>query len=187
VDFKAKPSGVKPEDIVALANARGGTILIGVEERHDARGRQGGIIIGCTVTDQDRQALVSMAGSCRPGIDIALRIENTRGSKPILRIDVAAGKAKPYCTSSGTYKIRVDGQNAAIDPALMKAIILESEASVFVSRFKAAADELLDAITRVHLDLTEQLERVELAADQATEAATAAEEAAIGAQMTAAS
>jgi predicted HTH transcriptional regulator len=41
VDFKAKPDGVKAEDFVALANARGGTILIGVDEPADKKSKQG--------------------------------------------------------------------------------------------------------------------------------------------------
>jgi len=177
VDFKAKPDGVKAEDFVALANARGGTILVGIEEQSSKHGKQRGIVVGCSIGDIVRQAFISTAASCRPTIDITIRIENSGSEKPIYRIDMLEGIDKPYCTSSGLYKIRAEGQNVAIDPPLMKAIILEKEAN----------DELLKQINRVHLDLVEQIQRVEQAADEATEAARDAEQAALDAGMWAAS
>jgi len=171
VDFKVKSDGVKAEDFVALANARGGSILVGVEERKDKNGKQYGVVVGCSISDQIRQGLISTAASCRPSIDIAVRIENLGTGKPIYRIDVPEGKEKPYSTNAGLYKIRAEGQNIAIDPPLMKAIILEREADEFVARFKAAADELLKQINQVHKDLDKQIRRVERAARDAEKAA----------------
>ena len=187
VDFKVKPDGVKAEDFVALANARGGSILVGVDEQADKNGIQSGIVVGCSISDKTRQAFISTAASCRPTIDISVRVENSGTNKPIYRIDVSEGKDKPYCTSSGLYKIRAEGQNVAIDPSLMKAIILDKEAGEFVARFKAAGNELLKQINKVHQDLGRQIQRVEQAAEEATEAARDAEQAAIEAQMVAAS
>jgi predicted HTH transcriptional regulator len=187
IDFKAKADGVKAEDFVALANARGGTILVGVEEQSDMHGKQHGIVVGCSISDIVRQAFISTSASCRPTIDITIRIENSESEKPIYRIDIPEGIEKPYCTNSGLYKIRAEGQNLAIDPPLMKAIILEKEANEFVARFKAAGDELLKQIDLVHQDLGEQIQRVEQAADEATEAARDAEQAAQEAKMVAAS
>jgi predicted HTH transcriptional regulator len=183
VDFKAKPDGVKAEDFVALANAQGGTILVGVEEQQNKQAKQRGVVKGCSMSDNVRQGFISTAANCRPSIDITVRIENSRSTKPIYRIDVPEGKVKPYCTGSGLYKMRAEGQNVAIDPPLMRAIILEKEAEEFVARFKAAGDELLKEIDRVHQDLAEQIQRVERAAEEATEAAYDAERAAKQAEM----
>jgi len=183
IDFKVKPDGLKAEDFVALANARGGSILVGVEERSGKNGKQYGAVVGCAINDKVRQAFISTAASCRPAMDISISIENTGSNKPIYRIDVPEGSDKPYCTSAGLYKIRAEGQNIAIDPPLMKAIILEKEAKEFVARFRAAGNELLKQINRVHEDLVEQIQSVELAAHEATEAAQAAEQAALDAQM----
>ena len=185
IDFKVKPDGVKAEDFVALANAQGGTILVGVEEQTNSKGKQSGRLVGCSITDKVRQGFISTAASCRPAIDISVRIENSTSKQPIYRIDVPAGGEKPYCTSSGLYKIRAEGQNIAIDPPLMKAIILEQEADQFVARFKAAGDDLLRQIDRVHADLGEQISRVEQAADEAIEASRLAEEAARDAEQAA--
>lgn len=143
VDFKAKPEGVKPEDFVAFANGRGGCILVGVEERTGENGEQYGEITGVLVEDRVRQGFISMAVSCRPAIDIDIRIENL-GGLPIFRIDIPEGTQKPYCTASGLYKIRAEGQNIPIDPAMMRAIILEQAPDQFFARFRQAADDLLE-------------------------------------------
>ncbi len=177
VDFELAPGGVKAELFVALANARGGSILIGVDEEVGDDGIQRGSVAGCPVDDKVRQGLISSAASCRPLIDIEIRIENLGTKKPIFRIDVPEGANKPYCTSSGTYKIRAEGQNTALDPSMIRAMILEQESDQFVARFKAAADELLKQVNQVHTDLAEQIQRVKQAADEATNAAYMAEQA----------
>jgi predicted HTH transcriptional regulator len=184
VDFKIKASGVKTDDFVAFSNGSGGTILIGVDEISDPKKGQRGRVVGCKIDDQTRQGLIGMAASCRPSIEIGIRLENIGTEQPIIRIDIPEGSKKPYCTSSGVYKIRGEGQNIAIDPNMMRAIILESEAEQFVARFKEAGDELLAQIQKVHADLAERITEVEYAAELATDAAQqaadAAEEAAWG-------
>jgi predicted HTH transcriptional regulator len=171
VDFKIKPNGVKPDDFVAFANARGGAILIGVDEEINEIGNQCGKVVGCSISEKVKQGFINSAASCRPSLDITVHVENAGTTKPIYRIDVPEGKNKPYCTNAGLYKMRADGQNIAIDPPLMKAIIIEQEASKFVTRFKAAGDELLEQIDRVHKDLGEQVTQVEQAAKRAERAA----------------
>lgn len=187
IDFKAKPDGVKAEDFVALANARGGIILVGVEEQADKKGKQHGVVVGCALGDRVRQGFISTAASCRPAIDIFVRIENASTKMPIYRIDVLEGTEKPYCTNAGLYKIRAEGQNIAIDPPLMKAMILEQEAEKFIERFRFAADELLKQIAYIHKDLGRQITRVEVVAEEATEAARDAAQAAEEAGLWAAS
>lgn len=183
VDFKLKPEGIHPEDFVAFANARGGSILVGVEEQKDAEGRQYGVVVGTPVEDRVRQMFVSMAASCRPALDIEIRIENLAAGLPIFRIDIPEGPNKPYCTGSGTYKTRAEGQNIPLDPTMMRALILEQEAREFVTRFKQASEDLLARIALVHDDLTTQLARVEGVAQEATRAAEAAQKAAVEAGL----
>jgi predicted HTH transcriptional regulator len=187
VDFKSRPEGVRPEDFVAFANGQGGTILVGVEEQRDAEGKQSGRVVGCLVEDQIRQGFISMATSCRPAIDIQVRVENAGSGKPIFRIDILEGANKPYCTASGLYKIRADGQNVPVDPTLMRAIILEKEADQFVARFKQASEDLLQQVEDVRSDIIGQIGRVEKVAEKAIDAAQAAEKAANEAGMWAAS
>lgn len=178
VDFKEAPGGVKPEDFVAFANTIGGSILVGVRETTAPDGSQKGIIVGCSISDQTRQNFISTAASCRPSISITVSIENLNTDKPIYRIDIPEGAEKPYCTSSGTYKYRAEGQRVAIDPTQMQAIILERESEKFVARFKAAGDALLERIGQVYSDLSEQINRVERIAKMAEQAAFEAGEAA---------
>jgi predicted HTH transcriptional regulator len=178
VDFKLDPRAVEAEDIVAFANAGGGTILAGVAEETGANGMQRGRIEGCDVSDGMRQTIMGKASSCRPSVDIQVLIENAATDRPILRIDIPEGQTKPYCTASGTYKTRSEGRNVAIDPPLMKAIILKSEVDEFVERFKHAGNELLEELKRVETDLAAQLRTVQQAAETASESAHRAESAA---------
>jgi len=178
VDFKRTPEAVKSEDLVALANAAGGSILVGVDEVRGKKGIQRGEIVGCDVSDKTKQALVSMASTCRPSIDISITVENASG-RPFLRIDVKEGVDKPYCTASGTYKIRADGQNIALEPSLLKPIVLHSEADEFVARFKTAAEGVIERLEAVHRDLSVQIQSAEEAAAEAAQAAMDAQDAAM--------
>lgn len=153
VDFKAKPEGVKPEDFVAFANARGGCILVGVEEVRGPEGQQMGLVVGCPAEDRVRQMFVSMAVSCRPSIDINIRVENLAAGQPVFRIDIPEGRSKPYCTASGIYKTRADGQNIPIDPTMMRALLMEEESEAFLIRFRQAAGDLLEEIARLRKEM----------------------------------
>jgi len=178
VEFKINHKGVGTEDFVAFANAGGGTIFVGVEEVTSKEGYQSGSIIGCKIDDETRLSLVSKAASCRPAIDVSIQIENVQTDTPILRIDIPEGDNKPYSTTSGTYKIRADGRNVGIDPPLMRAMILEVEAEEFVARFRHAAEEVIRHLSQVRKDLSQQIERVQKAAELASESALRAEGAA---------
>lgn len=178
VEFKRSPRAIDAEDIVAFANASGGTILAGVDEIEAEGGIQRGIVRGCQVDDQTRQAIIGKAASCRPAVDIDIRAENTETDKPILRIDIPDGPNKPYATGSGTYKIRSEASNVAIDPPLMKTIILESEADQFIDRFKHAADELMTVFVQMNEELSERIREAQEVAERANESALRAERAA---------
>jgi ATP-dependent DNA helicase RecG len=135
VDFKRDAESVKPDDLVAFANSGGGTILIGVDEIKGTNGIQRGKIVGCNVSDKERNKLVSRANSCRPAIPVTITVESN-GKQAIMRVDIQKGGL--HCTSSGTYKIHRDGQNDIIDPTLMAEIIVKLERAKILGYLRAA-------------------------------------------------
>lgn len=137
VEFKESLSGLDPEDLIAFANSeQGGTILIGVAELRDGSRRRGKVI-GCAVGDMEKRKILDKAQSCTPPVDVTVLVENA-GSVPFYRIEVPAGKHRPYCTGSGTYKTRGDGQNQALYPQLLLSVFLKAESGVFLQRFRKA-------------------------------------------------
>lgn len=178
IDFKRTPTAVSAEDIVALSNALGGTILVGVDESDTQEG-QHGVIVGCDVSDAARNAVVSRARGCVPPIDIDIVIENTRRPHAqIMRIDVPPSATKPHCTQGGTYKIRIQGQNAALHPPQLLAMFLEREGDTFLERFGEAAAGLIEQLARTERNLDGQLVELEMTVQQAITAAEEAREAA---------
>lgn len=135
VDFKRDAESVKPDDLVAFANGGGGTILIGVDEFKGTNGVQRGKIVGCDVSDRERNKIVSRANSCRPAIPVMVTIE-TNGKQAVMRVDIQKGGL--HCTSNGTYKIHRDGQNDIIDPTLMAEIIVKLERAKILGYLRAA-------------------------------------------------
>jgi ATP-dependent DNA helicase RecG len=170
VDFKERPEGVDAEDLVAFANAGGGTILVGVEEVETDQGLQRGRVVGCTISDQIRVGFINKATSCRSPVEIEITVENLE-DRPIYRIDIPEGTRKPYSTAKGTYKMRSDGRNVAIDPDMMTALILERETEQFVQRFQLAANEVVQSLQQMEARLNNNLEEIAMVAERAANAA----------------
>ncbi len=153
VDFKRDAESVKPDDLVAFANSGGGTILIGVDEIKGANGIQRGKIVGCDVSDKERNKIVSRANSCRPAIPVTITIE-FNGKQAIMRVDIQKGGL--HCTSNGTYKIHRDGQNDIIDPALMAEIIVKLERAKILGYLRAVVQPELEVAQDDMQDLYEE-------------------------------
>jgi len=123
VEFKSQIKGLHPEDITAFANARGGTILIGVEEKKRDTGEAYGVPIGVRGMADTMHSLQSIVAACNPKVEIRITEEATEDGKAILILDIEEGKAKPYWTSAGLYVIRRTGRNDAIDPLMLKDLL----------------------------------------------------------------
>ena len=61
MDFKRSVSSFKSDDMVAFANAAsGGTLMLGVDEMTDERGRQIGKIVGCEINDDAKMTILNI-------------------------------------------------------------------------------------------------------------------------------
>lgn len=172
VEYKQSVEAVEQDDLVALANAKGGTILVGVQEIRQ-KGRQYGDPIGCEVGEKARRKLLNKANECMPPIDIQITAEGS-GKRRILRVDVTEEPKKPCCTSSGTYKIRKNSTKVAIDPELMTAMILERESQEFLKRFKSAGNAIIKTLELATASLEEKLEKIEILVNEASKTASEA-------------
>jgi ATP-dependent DNA helicase RecG len=95
VEFKERYTSRIDEDIVAFANAKGGTILLGV--------RDDGDIVGESLTNDLKARINSLARNCKPTIAVEL----TQVGE-VVAIVVPEGTEKPYACGSGYYR-RLDG------------------------------------------------------------------------------
>jgi len=150
---------VKHDDLVAFANSGGGVILVGVDEELGKNGVQKGKVVGCDVSDRERNRIVSRASQCRPAIAVKVTVE-THGKNSIFRVDIPKGGL--HCTPNGTYKIRRDGQTDIIDPSAMAQIIVELERKrIFYYLRAAVRPEIEDAQSDLESRYDEALAEIE--------------------------
>lgn len=176
VEFKRNSQNLKGEDFVAFANSpRGGTILIGVDEGTDENGQQIGVVVGCSVGDETRLAINSKCNSCSPPVPIDIIIEN-ENRNPFLRVEIASGGGKPYCTSGGKYTVRNDNQNVGLKPQELLKIYVAEEYSDFLEKFQTAtkdleaefvdsSNEILTGFYNTIFKLSSELEEIESSVD----------------------
>ena len=157
-EFKEEMAGLKPVDIVAFANSeRGGTILVGIKDSKIPDGRQQGEIVGCHISDEAKISVISKAESCVPAINIEIFLENS-ASKAFYRIEIAAGKNKPYCTSGGKYKIRGDGRNLPMGPPRLLQMFVDIEGQKFYQTFHDVTSELEENLSKKIAELTKKID-----------------------------
>lgn len=178
VEYKESISGVDTSDMVAFANANGGTILVGVKEISDSSGKQQGEIVGQEGSfDENRNAITSKARSCRPPLDISV-IREQDGDKFIYRVDIEKHSSGLCCTGGGRYVRREDGSKKAIDPTTIAAIVLERESAKFIKQLEEAGRSFVEELSKGQESLGNQIREVQEAAKQAEFAAHMAESAA---------
>lgn len=159
LDFKRDAEAVKHDDLVAFANSGGGVILVGVDEETGKNGVQKGKVVGCDVSDRERNKIVSRANQCRPAIAVKVAIE-AHGKFSIFRVDIPKGGL--HCTPNGTYKTRRDGQTDIIDPSAMAQIIVELERKRILYYLRAAfRPEIEDAQSDLESRYDEALAEIE--------------------------
>ena len=113
VEFKERYTPRIDEDIVAFANARGGTLLLGV--------RDDGTIAGERLTNDLKAKINSLARNCKPAITTEL---SQIGE--VVAVSVAEGTEKPYSCSSGYYR-RLDGNTQKMSHDELRIMFAENE------------------------------------------------------------
>ena len=95
VEFKECYTPRIDGDIVAFANAKGGTLLLGV--------RDGGSVVGERLTNDLKAKINSLARNCKPSLSVELAQVGQ-----VAVVVVPEGTEKPYSCGSGYYR-RLDG------------------------------------------------------------------------------
>src|SRR3990172_5364126 len=95
VEFKERYTPRIDEDLVAFANAKGGTLLLGV--------RDGGTVVGEHLTNDLKAKINNLTRNCKPSISVSLAKVGD-----VVAVVVPEGTEKPYACGSGYYR-RLDG------------------------------------------------------------------------------
>lgn len=113
VEFKEKYTSRIDEDIVAFANARGGTLLLGV--------RDDGTVVGEHLTNDLKAKINSLARNCKPSISVEMEQVGD-----VVAVVVQEGAEKPYSCSSGYYR-RLDGNTQKVSHDELRIMFAENE------------------------------------------------------------
>jgi len=133
IDFEAERASARTlaESLVALANASGGVVLVGVDPRS---ARPPGLKDAETARDKALEA----AFLTEPPLIIPLPEVVTVGDKDILIITVPPGLPHVY-SLRGKYLIRVGAQNEPLAPEMLRRLIIERGEVSFESRILPGA------------------------------------------------
>ncbi|MGM7635170.1 AlbA family DNA-binding domain-containing protein [Bacillus sp. Hm123] len=160
VEYKLNVKGLDAEDLVSFANSQyGGCIYLGVEEAKNQEGKQVGRVVGCKINDGIKLSILDKAQSCIPPVNVNVEVVQL-SDKEVYKIHVPTGLFKPYCTKSGTYKIRGDGQNQSLTPNQLLSLFMENEREKFIEKFKEATIELEDTLLNLKNDLSIQTKKI---------------------------
>lgn len=113
VEFKERYTRRIDEDIVAFANARGGTILLGV--------RDDGTVAGERLTNDLKAKINSLARNCKPAIAVDFSEVGE-----VVAIVVPEGVEKPYSCGSGFYR-RLNATTQKMSPDELRIMFAENE------------------------------------------------------------
>jgi ATP-dependent DNA helicase RecG len=113
VEFKERYTPRIDEDIVAFANAKGGTLLLGVRDE--------GTVIGERLTNDLKARINSLARNCKPTITTELSQVGW-----VVAIVVPEGTEKPYSCGSGYYR-RLDGSTQKMSHDELRIMFAENE------------------------------------------------------------
>lgn len=118
IEFKENISGLD-KDMVALANASGGRIFLGIDDNSNIK--------GIKITNRLKSCVQSIARNCDPSIEI--RLEKF---EDVLIIEVKEGEDKPYRCKEGFY-MRVGTNSQKMSRDEIVDFVIESNKKTFDS------------------------------------------------------
>jgi len=109
------------EELVAFSNARGGLLIIGVDDN--------GVVVG--VADKDIRRLNQLIGNVindnvTPPIYPLVTIENIEDKK-LLVIEIEEGVSKPYSTNKGIYLTKAGSDKRKVSPDELRRLFAQSK------------------------------------------------------------
>ena len=132
VEFKEKYTPRIDEDIVAFANGKGGSVLLGV--------RDDGGIVGDRLTNDLKARINSLARNCKPEISVKM-IQ----AGEVIAVEVDEGKNKPYSCGSGYYR-RLNGTTQKMSHEELRVMFVENDPVPFEQ--KLSHGFTIDAISK---------------------------------------
>jgi ATP-dependent DNA helicase RecG len=142
IEFKEKYSSKIAQDIVAFANTKGGTILLGLTDN--------GEISGEKLTNALKSQIVDLGRNCKPAIVVQIK----KLSDKVIAIHVPEGQDKPHMCSEGFYK-RFDALTQKLTPTEVRDLFRNSAIVNFESNANeyAAVSDL--SLIKINSFLTE--------------------------------
>lgn len=113
VEFKERYTPRIDEDIVAFANAKGGTLLLGV--------RDDGMVVGERLINDLKAKINSLTRNCKP----ALAVELSQVGE-VVAVVVPEGSEKPYSCGAGYFR-RLDGNTQKMSHDELRIMFAENE------------------------------------------------------------
>lgn len=120
VEFKEKFTPKIGQDIVGFANAKGGIILLGVNDK--------GEIVGETLSNKLKSQILDLGRNCKPSISLMIE----KFPSGVIGINVPEGSDKPYICGDGFFK-RFDGVTQKLSPQEVREIFKSSTSVNFES------------------------------------------------------
>jgi ATP-dependent DNA helicase RecG len=120
VELKERYTSRIDQDLVAFANTRGGTLLLGVSDH--------GEVTGAKLTNDLKARINSLARHCKPGLHV-----ETRQVGSVVAVLVPEGGNKPYNCASGYYR-RLDGSTQKMNHEELRLMFAENDPLPFEDR-----------------------------------------------------
>lgn len=133
VEFKEKYTPKIDRDIVALANARGGVILLGINDD--------GKIVDEKLTNRMKAEITDLAHNCEPHVTLT----GISQIDSVVSIEVPEGREKPYSCSSGYFR-RLDAVTQKMTQKEVRSIFRETT-DVLFENLNCSSSKLEDIST----------------------------------------